>query len=248
MRLQYAAAAGVLLTSVIGYVAQGAGPLAGNSAPAQITPHALAAQRIADSLPADAGVSASTSLVPHLTHRARAYVFPAVQDADYVFLDLQASPAPTSARDVYLRVQSLLASGDWQVDSDTEGLLLLERAPDSPTPLPSAVPSNVAIPTMDHPPTLLSAALVPNPDGAIDVEGPRWTLRTTWQTDQPLPPGSHLDFWVDLQTGDRLHIWDVAPLWWNPPEQWPTGQPVTVDVPNIPLRSFESWSATWSAP
>jgi hypothetical protein len=266
MRLQYAAAAAVLLTSIVGYLTEGAGPLAANYAPAQLTPHARAAQAIADSLPADAAVSASTSLVPHLTHRAHAYVFPAVQDADYVFLDLQASPAPTSAGDVYLRVQSLLASGDWQVDTDADGLLLLEHAPDAGATLPTDAPSNMPsvdqpsslraatgtprpnVPSIDHPPTLLSAALVPSPDAAIDMDGPRWTLRTTWQTDEPLPAGTHLDFWVDLQTGDRLHIWDVAPLWWNPPDQWPANQPVTVDVPNIPLRSFKSWSATWSTP
>jgi uncharacterized membrane protein len=247
-RLQYAAAAGVLLTSAVGYLTAGAGPLAANYAPAQLTAHAGAAQQIADSLPADAAVSASASLVPHLTHRARAYVFPAVQDADYVFIDLQASPAPTSAGDVYLRIQSLLASGDWQVDTHADDLLLLERTPpNAPSSRAPAVSSKNAT-TINHPPTLLSAALIPSPDAAVDVDGPRWTLRTTWQSDQPLPSSTRLDFWVDLQSGDRLHIWDLAPLWWNPPYQWPTDQPVTVDVPNIPLRSFKSWSATWSTP
>ncbi|MBV9323379.1 MAG: DUF2079 domain-containing protein [Chloroflexi bacterium] len=245
-RLQVALGAGLMLTCGLGYFAEGAGPLAANYAPALLTAHALAAQRLADSVPGDAAISASTSLVPHLAHRARVYVFPAVQDADYVFVDLQASPAPTSASDVYLRVQSLLRSGVWRVDSDADGLLLLGRATGSPAP--PALPSPSSTAPMRHPPTLLAANLAPSPDGAVDVDGPRWTLRTTWQTDQPLPPGAHVDFSVNLDSGEQLHIWDVALLWWSPPETWPTDQPVTVDVPNIPLHGFKSWSATWSAP
>lgn len=244
--LQYSAGAVLLLTSAAAYLGQGAGPLAGNYAPAAFTPHAQAARGIAASLPSNAAVSASASLIPQLTHRARAYVFPAVEDADYVFVDLQASPAPTSAGDVYLRVQSLLSSGDWRIDIQSDGLLLLQHAPTSPTPTPFSPPDSTS--TMIQPPTLISAALIPSPDGAVDVDGPRWILHTIWQADQPLPPGTHLDFRVELKTGEQLDAWDLAPLWWNPPDRWPTGQPVTVDVPNIPERSFASWSATWSTP
>jgi hypothetical protein len=91
----------------------------------------------------------------------------------------------------------------------------------------------------------VSAALVPSPDGAVDVDGPRWILRTVWTLDRPLPRGTRLDFWVRLSTGEQLHIWDIAPLWWNPPDEWPVGEPVSVDVPEIPVRTFVSWSATW---
>jgi hypothetical protein len=92
----------------------------------------------------------------------------------------------------------------------------------------------------------VQAQLIPNPDGAIDVDGPRWILRTTWLTDAPLQPGVRPQFWIHLHTGDTLHRWDIADLWWNPPDQWPVDQAVTIDVPDIPERSFESWSATWS--
>lgn len=244
--LQALACAALLVTSAVGYLAEGAGPLGANYAPAQLTPHAQLAEALAASLPADAPVSASASLVPHLSHRAHVYVFPAVEDANYVLVDRSATPAPTSAGDMYLRVQSLLASGEWTLDADSDGLLLLERWPDAPGPLPTPVQSRAA--TLTQPPTLVSAALVPSPDGAIDVDGPHWVLRTTWQTDQPLPAGTRLDFWIQLSTGEQVHAWDVAALWWNPPDQWPSGQPVTVDVPNVPGRSFRSWSATWSEP
>jgi uncharacterized membrane protein len=269
LRLQHIAAVGLVATSGVAYLLAGAGPLGANYAPAHLTDRALRAASIADELPPSAAVSASSDLLPHLTHRARAYVFPALLDADYVYLDLQSSPAPTSAGDVYLHVQSLLDTGEWRVVDDEDGLLLLQHSPPGavapradasqnaaltaqvaavqPTALatnagvvqPAAGASRVV-------PRLISAALVPSPDGAIDVDGPRWILRTVWQSDQSPEPGTKLEFWIDLRSGRQLHIWDIAALWWNPPERWPAGAPVTVDVPDVPQREFVSWSAAWS--
>jgi hypothetical protein len=96
--------------------------------------------------------------------------------------------------------------------------------------------------------TLVSAVLVPPPDGAIDVDGPRWILRTTWRAEERLATGTKLDFWLSLKDGEQRHVWDIAPLWWNPPEQWPPGQSVTVDVQDVPIRQFSSWQATFSTP
>ena len=57
-----------------------------------------------------------------------------------------------------------------------------------------------------------------------------------------------MEFWVNLRDGQVLHRWDLADLWWNPPEQWPPGVPVSVDVPDVPLREFVSWRSEWSLP
>jgi hypothetical protein len=178
-----------------------------------------------------------------------------------VFLDLRASPAPTSAGDVYLRTHALLAHG-WRIEREDDGLVLLRRDGEAPPvattpPLPLRTSSGVLTPSPvvtaqagppeTTAPTLLGAALVPSPDGALDVDGPRWILRTTWQIDRPLPPGTRPDFWVDLQSGQQLHLWDVADVWWNPPDRWPVGEAVDVDVPGIPVRSVKSWAASWTA-
>ena len=95
-------------------------------------------------------------------------------------------------------------------------------------------------------PSLLRAELLPSPDGAVDVDGPRWILKTTWLTDSPLAAGTRLEFLVDLDNGQQLHLWDIADLWWNPPERWTPGQDVTVNVADIPVRQLKSWSAAWS--
>ena len=94
--------------------------------------------------------------------------------------------------------------------------------------------------------SLLSASLERSPDGAVDVDGPRGLLHTRWLAEQPLPAGTRLDFWLDLRDGQRLHVWDIAPLWWDPPEHWTPGAPVAVDIPDVPMRQFLSWQAIWT--
>ena len=95
---------------------------------------------------------------------------------------------------------------------------------------------------LDQSVRLLSATLVQSPDGAVDVDGPHGILRTVWRAEGPLAPGTQLAFDIDLRDGQRLHVWDVAALWWDPPERWTPGEPVTIDVPDIPLRLFASWA------
>jgi hypothetical protein len=246
-RLVHISSAALVLTGAFGYALEGSGPFGGNYAPAWVTPHAARAEGLAQSLPLEAAVSASSALVPRLSRRAHLYLFPAVLDADYVFVDLQASPAPTSAGDVFLRIQALVASGEWHVQNSDDGLLLLQRAPAAPA---SAV-ANFTEPPRSHDAghvSLVSAVLVPSPDGTVDVDGPRWILRTTWRPEQPLADGTQLDFWLSLRDGQQVHVWDIASLWWNPPSQWIPGQPVTIDVPDVPIRQFVSWQASFSIP
>jgi hypothetical protein len=247
----------------VGYLLEGAGPLGANYAPAVVTAHAIRAEALAHSLPPNAAVTASTALVPHISRRPRVYVFPAVLDAEYVFVDLRASPAPTSAGDVFLRLSALLADGGWNVETADDGLLLLQRAIGAPPVdignLSRVVASSTTADTgksgkspqgsfLDGRVSLLSATLLASPDGAVEVDGPRGLVRTVWRAEQPLPPGTHLDFWVDLRDGQRLHVWDIAPLWWNPPERWTPGEPVTIEIPDLPMRQFLSWQAVWTTP
>jgi uncharacterized membrane protein len=249
----------LVLGSVFAYVMEGSGPFGGNFAPAWVTPHAQRAESLAQSLPAEAAVSASSSLVPRVSRRAHVYVFPAVVDADYVYVDLQASPAPTSAGDVFLRINGMLSGGGWEILHADDGLVLLQRVADAPPATLGALANGGNVATVGNfteaprgydsgHVTLVSAVLVPPPDGAVDVDGPRWILRTTWRAEERLATGSKLDFWLTLKDGRQRHVWDIAPLWWNPPEQWAPGQAVTIDVPDVPIRQFSSWQATFAAP
>jgi uncharacterized membrane protein len=250
-RLQWLASIVLILGAMLGYALHGRGPLGGSYAPATVTGRSERVVQLASTLPESAAVSASSSLVPHLSRRPRIYLFPTVADADHVFLDLRASPAPTSPGDVFMRVQSMLAEGGWQIAVADDGLLLLERSPGA-EPVDAAALGERLFPTAAQPlPApgggglrLVDAMLVPSPEGAIEPDGPRWILRTTWLTDQRLPPGTQLEFWLDLRDGTRTHTADLAELWWRAPDTWPTDQAISVDVRNVPMRAFASWQAT----
>jgi hypothetical protein len=253
----------LVITCLVGYAREGAGPFGGNYAPATVTPHARLAMTLAQELPPDASVSATSALVPRVSRRPRVYVFPAIEDAEFVFLDLQASPAPTSAGDVFLRARGLLGNGGWEVQHAADGLLLLRRVDAAgPTDVvdigPQLFASAATVQAIESPISagatsyldgrvrLLDANLVPSPDGAIDVDGPRAILRTVWLAAEPLSSRTRLEFWIDLRDGSRRRVWDVAQLWWNPPARWPVDQPVTVDIPDISARQFVSWQAVYS--
>jgi alpha-D-xyloside xylohydrolase len=254
----------LVLISGLGYLHGGAGPLAANYAPATVTEHARLAMELAAGLPSTAGVSASASLVPHLSRRSRVYVFPALQDADYVFLDV-ANGAAASAGDLYHRVQTLFAGRGWEIQHAQDGLLLLKRREGSPARSAADLPSEFysfaragwapqgdsvrpdgnrapRAAYLDGALELLSAELVSSPTATMGPDGPRGVLRTTWRATSPLPHWVWPRFHFDLRDGEQIQIWDLAALWWYPPERWGIDELVQIDVPGIPLQRLTSWT------
>lgn len=257
------ASVALIATSVLGELRDGVGPVAAAWTTVRPSQHAQAAARLVATLPSTAAVSASSSLVPLLSHRAAVFVFPALNSADDVLLDLTSSPAPTSAGDVYLRIRGLLATGGWEVTYAQDGLLLLARVDGAaPTDVSDVSAAFRATPDIDTTATdatplatyvdgrvaLLNAVLEPSPDARLEADGPRGLLRTTWRLNGPMPPGSRLGVDVLTVGGGRQRIWDVASLWWNPPETWPIGTPIVVDIPDVPLNTFQSWQPVFETP
>ncbi len=259
-----AAAAGLMATSTFAYIESGAGPLAANYSPAEVTSHGVTARAIAAGIPADARVTATASLYPHVSQRAAIYVFPAIEDADYALIDVASSPAPTSAGDVYLRVSSMLESGQWSIETARDGVILLRREAEGAAActaarcIPEEFFSFVRDATSAQNPALesylggtlelVSGQLIPSPDGAVEPDGPRGRLRTTWRAHGQLPDWVSPTVRVQLSDGTTLATSDLAGLWWYPPEQWQAGEVVTIDVPGVPLRQFVSWSASVDQP
>jgi hypothetical protein len=262
-RLSALAAACLVLTSAVSYVWAGAGPRAANFALPTLTEHAQIAGNIAGAIPPEAGVSASSSLVPRLSQRPRIYVFPAIEDADHVFVDVTAG-AGIYAGDLYQRVSMLLAEGGWDIREARDGLLLLSRAAGrsalSAADLPAEfysfaraegrsvsydapVSSLMASPKtfLEGDLELLSAELVPSPSARLDVEGPHGELHTIWRANGPLPDWVRPAFRFDLRDGRQIDGGDAPTLWWYPPERWLPGELVRIDVPSVPYHRITNW-------
>jgi uncharacterized membrane protein len=95
----------------------------------QVTPHDRLASRFLSKIPADASVSAQTTLVPHLSHRKFIYLFPyAVDHVDYILLDATSYTYPYHHyKDYAMAVTAILEQGNYGVVDMDDGYLLLEH-------------------------------------------------------------------------------------------------------------------------
>ncbi|MDM8519857.1 DUF2079 domain-containing protein, partial [Anaerolineales bacterium HSG6] len=127
-----------LLTWSVGYHAlHGWTPLSLRTEHYAMTPAAQTLPNLVDQIPAEAVVSASPGLHPHIAHRRVAYIFPIVEQADYLLVDVT-DISGMHPYDVQNQLSSLLET-DWQVLTATHGLLLAERSSQATTkPLPDS--------------------------------------------------------------------------------------------------------------
>lgn len=101
----------------------------------QVTPHDTLAQKFANMIPADASVSAQSSLVPHISERTDIYMFPygvglykEKYQAQYIFLDVTSDIYPYYSSYYYIHdVKLLMINGDYGVAAAQDGYLLLKR-------------------------------------------------------------------------------------------------------------------------
>ena len=117
----------VLLVSSLHHYLIGVSPLARRFYPPRVTEHHRLAGELIDLIPEDAALSAQTGLYPHVAHREKAYFFPAVNDAEYVFLDATASSHPLTVKQQFNEIQRLMDEEGFGVVAAGDGYLLLQR-------------------------------------------------------------------------------------------------------------------------
>lgn len=78
-------------------------------------------------IPADAAVSASDRITPHLTMRDKLYRFPNVSDAEYVIISHHADTFPISLDETREKEKKMIESGKWEVILNNEAVVVLKR-------------------------------------------------------------------------------------------------------------------------
>ncbi len=111
-------------------------PGGGNYRPYSVTDHDRRAAAIIAQIPPTAKVSAQDRLDPHVAGRESVYIFPRVEDADTIFVDVTGSAWPQHPSDLYRDIQQLLA-GDFGIAAADDGYLLL-RKDSSNTEMPAS--------------------------------------------------------------------------------------------------------------
>jgi uncharacterized membrane protein len=125
---------GLVLVCSLGYHRyRGFSPLSVRFRWPAATEHHRLAQELIDRLPPTASVSAQLNLNPHVSHREKLYIFPNVNDAEYIFLDVD-SLGNKDDINTWIKEQ-LLENGLFGVVAAQDGYLLLQRgASDSRPP------------------------------------------------------------------------------------------------------------------
>ncbi len=213
--------------------------------PAQILPEFLA------QIPPESVVSASAALHPHLAHRRVAYVFPTVQEADYILVDVTDIPG-VHPNDAQRHLMERLKT-NWQILSAEHGLLLAKKSAlpnQEKSHLPGAFfdfararPDRFARPNRFAKPVRSETALTFGQDLQLlgyefeDNPANGVKFRFYWQARQPLPADLHIWplFYDDegLLLSDPTQVPMVATLWY-PPAKWQTNEVIVTET--LPQR------------
>jgi uncharacterized membrane protein len=241
----------ILGWALFAYGQFGRGPLGGRYDPTPITAHHRLLERFVDQIPADAAVTATAAVHPHVSHRRYVYQFPIGLDAtgrelgnaEWALLDVTTN-TDMAPGDLYSRVQEMLA-GEWGVVDGADGFLLLRKgAPQKKIPDAfydfARVPSSSA--DASRPLTLRSVR--------VD-DWPRWRqtkIVAEWQVGQDFDPESMAPrLEVRTPAGETLYAMsELAPpaLLWYPPERWQPGE--TIRVTTLPLSLPRDWGVAVS--
>ncbi|MCS6827152.1 MAG: DUF2079 domain-containing protein [Caldilinea sp.] len=239
---QAAAAFFVLGGAVMGQRLWGYLPGGGNHLPLTVTEHHRRAETILAQIPPDAAVSAQDRLNPHVSGRRTLYIFPRVDDADYVLLDVTGPAWPQHPSDLKRSVDALLA-GEFGIAAAGDGYLLLQRGAPLKTPPPEFY---TAWQPTSHPPddVAMQEVAVVFGDDADDLLALRsygvgvdryGELVTTlvWEALRPLDEDYR--FYIAYFDSELQAIYDTrfyppTAVLWYPTSLWTPGAPVLVQT------------------
>ncbi|HMN27624.1 MAG TPA: DUF2079 domain-containing protein, partial [Caldilineaceae bacterium] len=232
----YTYGAAALLIAVCTLFAQhqfGYLPGGGNFHLYTVTDHHRRAQEILAQIPPEAKVSAQDRLNPHVSGRETVYIFPRIEDADTILLDVTGPAWPLHPNDVHSKVQELLANG-FGIAAAADGYLLLRRGAVA-TSLPgefydawrsTRTPEETPAFVFGDQLALLDAGVGTDSHGEL-------VTQLTWEALKPID--QPLRFYVGYldDAGNVLQDTQfyppVAELWY-PTSAWPVGQPILVQT------------------
>ncbi len=199
-----------------------------------VSDHDRITQSIIDLIPADAKVSAQDRLDPHASGRETIYIFPRIEDADTVLVDVTGPSWPQHPNDVRTTLNELLASG-FGVEAADDGVLLLsKRAPSSQIPdgFYSAWRRRDHVP--DDPMEVDFADQLRLMDVNVRLDEHGETLVDIyWQALRPLDTDYDITIAMRDRSGDTLFdstYYPPATLLWYPTSQWEPEQTTLVQT------------------
>ena len=238
----------ILAWSLVAYAQRGRGPLGGRYDPTPVSAHARLLERFVDQIPADAAVTATAAVHPHVSHRRYVYQFPMgleavdgqLGNAEWALIDVTTN-TDMAPGDVKLRVEQMLA-GDWGVVDGADGFLLLHKG---------AAEKGIPDAFYDFA-RGESEEIGEIGDGGLAFVGlevedwPRWRqtkLIGSWRVGAGFDPQTDAPrLWVNGPGGETVYASDeITPpaLIWYGPERWRPGE--TIRITTLPLYLPGEW-------
>jgi uncharacterized membrane protein len=223
----------VLIGALYAQLQHGYLPGGGNFRQYTITDHHRRAAGIIAQIPAGAKVSAQDRLNPHVSGRETVYIFPRIDDADTVFVDVTGPAWPLHPSDVRRTVDELLA-GEFGIAAADDGYLLLRKGTTG-RELPASFYTAWQAEPVAGPRAevrfgdqlrLLDYRVITDSHGEL-------VTQLVWEALKPI--NQELRFYVGYldEAGAVLHETPfyppVAELWY-PTTRWTPGQPVLVQT------------------
>jgi uncharacterized membrane protein len=240
---RWAVALVVLGGALLGQRLWGVLPGSGNHLALVETEHHRRAQAVIVQIPPDAAVSAQDRLNPHVSGRRTLYIFPRVDDADYVLLDVTGPAWPQHPSDLKRNVEELLAD-DFGIVAAQDGYLLLQRGAKAKTLPPEfftawAAPADESAPGAGFTPT---AIIFGDQGGDLlalrgyRVEVDRYgelVVTLVWEALRAIDADlrvyvGYLD--RELQTLHDNRFYPPAAALWYPTALWTPGKPVLLQT------------------
>jgi uncharacterized membrane protein len=178
----------VLLSTLLYHRSRGFTPLGGNFTLPIVTAHDRLAEEFVSLVPEDAIVSAQSRLNPHVSQREKIYMFPRVEDAEYVFFDVTADSWPIHPNDQWRLYQSLATEEGFGVLEAKDGYILLRRGMSDGEGLPDSFYSFARReePAIENPAVIEFGDVLRFLGFDLDQEGDQTSLSLYWQAMVPL--------------------------------------------------------------
>ena len=210
-----------------------------------VTEHHRLGEAFVAMVPAQAGVSAGTTINPHVSQRQSLYLFPEIKDAEHVLLDVSANTHPIDGPSQRQVVMDLLNGGQWGIVAADDGYLFLGKGmgssafPDRFFDFARAQDPQIANPLdVGFGPLRLLGYDV-EPKGKLHGRDPYGSLTLYWRTAEPLKKDYGIAvFLISPSNTVAASLTRHAATIWYPTTQWQPGEIVKVVVPRIPLAGY----------
>ncbi len=226
----------ILLFSTLSYHRyHGFTPLAVRFPTFRVTMHHRLANELITLIPEEAIVSAQSRLAPHISERERIYLFPMVEDAEYVFFDVSVDSWPIHPNDQKRLLDTLLGEEGFGILAAKDGYILLQHGLANAQELPDEFYdfARVKEPQIDYPMVIDFGGFLRFLGFNLNQKEGLTSLALYWQPLLPLEQDYRIyPFFYD-EMGRIIEDTTLRPMTtalWYPTSRWKVGEIVRMET------------------